>query len=87
MEEFNTGMDPAVRRYFRKIINSFVAGLLWMLTMSMAGIYFELAVVDEKLRWYNIVFYLVFLVTLLWLIRYFYRSWKAASGIMSDDQP
>src|SRR5687768_1238484 len=86
MDEFNQGMDPAVKKYFRKIVNSFVAGLVWLMTMAMSGIYYQLAVVQGELRWYNILFYTVFVVTLIWLIRYFYRSWKAPTGIMEDDK-
>lgn len=84
MDEFNTGMDPAVKKYFRKIVSSFFAGLAWMMFFAITGIYFKLGIIGEKLRWYNLVFYLLFLVTLIWLIRYFHRSWNSASNIMSD---
>jgi hypothetical protein len=46
MEE--TGMDPEVRRYFRKIMNSFAFGLLWMLTLSTVGLYMGLAYVGDR---------------------------------------
>ena len=87
MDEFNQGMDPAVKKYFRKITASFMAGLVWLMTFAMSGIYFRLAIVEDKLRWYNILYYLLFLVTLICLIRYFYNTWNSASGIMSDDPP
>lgn len=77
MDEYNQGMDPAVRMYFKKIIKSFIAGLTWMIIMVIIGIYFKAAVVQNGIRWYNILFYLFFLFSLLWLIRFFYRCWKS----------
>lgn len=75
MDEFNRGMDPAVKRYFKKIVNSFVLGITWLMILAMAGIYFELAVIDGGIKWYNILFYAFFLVSLIWMIRYFQKSW------------
>jgi hypothetical protein len=37
------GMDPEVARYFRKILRSLFAGLMWLFINITAGIYFELA--------------------------------------------
>ena len=74
MEE--TGMDPEVKRYFRKIMNSFAFGLLWMLTLSTAGLFFKLAYVEDHLRWYNIAFYVFCLVSFAALLWYYYHTWK-----------
>ncbi|MGI8597936.1 MAG: hypothetical protein ACR2KB_01655 [Chitinophagaceae bacterium] len=76
MDEFNQGMDPEMSKYFWKIVYSFSFGLVWMLTMAMSGLYFRLAIIEVSIRWYNIVFYIVFLATLILLIRYFFKSWK-----------
>ena len=77
MDEFDQGgIDPQVKKYFRKIINSFSYGMLWMLAMSFLGLYFQLGFVADGFRWYNVVFYLIFLFTLFLLIRFFYRTWK-----------
>jgi membrane protein YdbS with pleckstrin-like domain len=76
MDEYNQGMDPEMRKYFWKIVYSFSFGLVWMLTMAMSGLYFRLAIIEVSIRWYNIVFYIVFLSTLILLIRYFFKSWK-----------
>jgi hypothetical protein len=76
MDEYNSGMDPEVKRYFRRIINSFSYALFWLLAVSTAGLYFGLAFPHNGLRWYNWLFYLLALATLLLLIRYFLRSWK-----------
>jgi hypothetical protein len=87
MDEYNQGMDPAVKKYFRKIVNSFVVGLGWLMVFAISGIYFRLGVIQDKLRWYNVLFYLLFLATLIWLIRYFHKTWNSGSDIMRDDPP
>ena len=79
MDEYNSGMDPEVKKYFQKIINSFSLALLWLLIVSTAGLYFGLAVVRHGLQWYHIVYYLLSLASLVLLIRYFYRTWKQPS--------
>jgi hypothetical protein len=72
----DTGMDPEVKKYFRKIINSFAVGLLWMLVIATSAFYFDLAIVHEVIRWYNYLFYFIFLTSLFFLIRFYYRLWK-----------
>ena len=76
MSEFDHGMEPEVKRYFRKILNSFGLGFLWMFFISTLGIYFKLGYLSDGIYWYTIVFYIIFLATLIFLILYFYRTWK-----------
>jgi membrane protein DedA with SNARE-associated domain len=70
------GWDPEVKRYFRKIISSFSAGLLWMMSNVTLGLYFGLAYRRDISFIYIILFYLYLLVSLLLLLRYFYRIWR-----------
>ncbi len=72
----NIGMDPEVRRYFRKILSSFGAAILWLMTVGTAGFYFHLAIIKESVQWYNAVFYGVFAGSLCLLIFYFYKLWQ-----------
>lgn len=76
MDEYNSGMEPEVKKYFRKIMNSFFMGLLWLLTVVTAGLYFRLGLPEEGLHWYNILFYAAFLASFFLLLRYFYKTWK-----------
>ena len=76
MDEYNHGMDPEIKRYFRKIANSFSVGLIWLLTVATAGLYFNLGIVRNGLHWYNIAFYLIALVSFIALISYFYKAWS-----------
>lgn len=68
--------DQQMKALFKKIIATFSYGALWMLAMSWAGFYFGLALVEGEVKWYNIVFYVLFLISLFLLIRFFYRTWK-----------
>ena len=75
MDEYNSGMDPEVRRYFKKISSSLSVGLLWLLGIATAGIFFHLGDISEGVRWYNLLFYGLSIVTLILLIRYLYNTW------------
>lgn len=74
--EHQNGFDPEVKRYFRKIINSFSFSLLWLMGIVTAGLFFKLAIVSEGVRWYHFIFYGLVLVTFVLLIRYLYRVWR-----------
>lgn len=75
MDEYNSGMDPAVKKYFRKIIKSFCAGLLWMMTVATTGLFFKLAIIENTMQWYNVVFYFVAFAGFVVLLFYFYKIW------------
>ncbi len=69
-------MERDVRIYFKKILNSFSWGAIWMLVMSTLGLFLRLAYIRGSVEWYNIVFYVIALGSLVLLIRYFYRTWR-----------
>ena len=69
-------MDPELAKFFKKILNSFSMGLIWMMTISIAGFYFGLALYNQNLQWYNVVFYVCFLLSLVALLYYFYKLWR-----------
>ena len=70
------GWDPEVKKYFVKILNSISIGLLWLMAMVTAGLYFQLGYRTNKPAFFNVLFYFVLLVSLLFLIRYYYKTWK-----------
>ncbi|MGZ5135137.1 MAG: hypothetical protein ACXWCG_08305 [Flavitalea sp.] len=76
MDEYNSGMDPEVKMYFRKIMRSFSVGLLWLLVVATAGIYFKLGEVRYSAHWYNYLFYFLSLLSFIFLIRFYYKLWK-----------
>jgi len=70
------GWDPEVKRYFRKIIYSFSAGLMWLMSGVTGGLYFGLAYRNDIPVIFIILFYAVFLLGLGLLLWYYYRVWK-----------
>jgi hypothetical protein len=76
MDEFDRGMEPELRRYFRKIMNSFSYGLMWMMAVMIAGIYFRLGVINDGVAWYNVLFFVLAFASFCGLIYYFYKTWK-----------
>ncbi|WP_121353015.1 hypothetical protein [Flavisolibacter nicotianae] len=76
MDEYNQGWDPEVKQYFRKIMNSFAMGALWLLLIGLSGFAFKLAIIKDSVRWYNLVFYGVFLLSLSLLLLFYYRVWR-----------
>lgn len=69
-------MDPEVKKYFLKILNSFVFGFIWMFSAAIAGLYFKLGILNDAVQWYNILFYVLLLLTFLLLLRFYYYCWK-----------
>ena len=76
MDEYNHGMDPEVKRYFKRIINSFSFASIWLLAVSTAGLFFRLAILQNGIRWYNILFYILAAVSLVMLLIYLYKTWS-----------
>ena len=77
MDEYNSGMDPEVKRYFKKIINSFSWGLLWLMVMATAGIFFKLGYINSSIQWYNFLFYAIGLVSFFYLLKYYKKVWNS----------
>ena len=76
MDEYNTGMDPEIKRLFRKILNSFSWGAVWLLVIATLGLFLQLGFVTNGIRWYNILFYAILISSLILLLRYYYKVWK-----------
>jgi hypothetical protein len=70
------GWDPEVKKFFQKIISSFSFGLLWMMAAVTAGLYFGLAYRRDIPFIGVILFYVLAVLTLILLLRYYYRLWK-----------
>ena len=68
------GWGPDVKKYLRKVLNTIAYGLLWLMAALTAGLYFELA--HHSVTLYSVIFYVVFVVSLFLLIRYYYRIWR-----------
>jgi hypothetical protein len=69
-------LEPEVKDFLKKILQSVFTGLLWMMVNMIAGIYFGWMFIYDKISVGNIIFYIFLIVSLLWLIRFYYRIWK-----------
>jgi hypothetical protein len=69
--------DPEVKKFFLKILNSISLGLLWLMACATAGLYYELGYTNGKPVIYTILFYTGMLISLFFLIRYLYNTWKS----------
>lgn len=71
-----SGWDPEVKQYFRKIINTVSLGLSWLLAAATAGLYFRLAYRSDVPLVLNFLYYALLIGTGFLLGRYLYRLWR-----------
>jgi hypothetical protein len=76
MDEYNSGMDPEMRRYFQKIMKTFGAVAFWLMLMAASGLYLRLGYFVNGLDWYNGIFYFVFFTSLFLMLRFLFRVWR-----------
>lgn len=76
MDEHETGMDPEVRRFFKKIMSSIGIGLVWLMVVCVAGFFFRLAIVSSGWRWQNAVFYALAVLSFGLVLRQLLRIWR-----------
>lgn len=70
------GMEPEVKKYLKKVMNSVFIGLLWLSLNVLGGLYWDYAIVSGGLSLGNIIFYVWFILSLAFLLRYYYKVWK-----------
>ena len=69
-------MEPETRAFLIKIANTLFMFLFWMMINSTAGIYFGYAFPEKNIGIGNIIFYLFFLASIVFLLWYYARLWK-----------
>ena len=69
-------MEPGVKRYLIRILNTLSLGLLWMAINSTAGIMYDLAFVHDHLLLKNVLFYAWFLISLVAYLWYVIWLWR-----------
>jgi hypothetical protein len=74
-------MDPEIKEYFKRIINTISFGLLWMAINSTAGIMYDHAFIHGRLQWHNIIFYIWFSLSLAAYLWYVIKIWKKPLNI------
>lgn len=71
-----SGMEPEMKRYLRKVLNTIFIGLLWLMLNVTFGIYFGFAFSGDGIGVGNIIYYAGFLLSLGGMLWLFYRMWK-----------
>jgi hypothetical protein len=69
-------VEPGVREYLLRIVNTMSVVLLWMAINSTAGIMFGFAFVEKSIRIGNVLFYIWFLLSFAFLVRWAIRLWR-----------
>ena len=69
-------MEPEVRQFLIKIVQSLSMGLLWLLVNMTIGIYYGFAFFEGSPTIGNYVYYAACSVSLVLLILYLKKKWK-----------
>jgi len=69
-------MEPEVRAFLQRISYSLGIGLLWMIINSTAGIMFDLAFVHGSVSLGNVLFYIWFVASFVFMLWLYVRLWK-----------
>ena len=69
-------MEPGVRQYLIRILNTLSIGVLWMAINSTLGIMYDFAFVHEKISIGNILFYIWFILSLGAFLWWVIRLWS-----------
>ena len=69
-------MEPDVKAFLLKIVQSLSMSLVWLLANMSLGIYFGYAFFEGRPGLGNLIYYAVFLVSLILLIVYLKKKWK-----------
>jgi len=74
-------LEPEVRAYLIRILNTMSLALLWMIINSTAGIMFDYAFIHDTITAGNIIFYCWFIISFVVLIWYFIKLWNKPLNI------
>jgi hypothetical protein len=74
-------MEPEVKAFLVLIIQSLSMVLLWMMVNMTAGIYFNLAFFEDRLSFWNILYYIFLLASFVSLLLYLRKKWKGFKEI------
>jgi len=69
-------MDPVVKEYLIKILNTITFAALWMIINTTSGIMYQLAFIEEKIQWKNVAFYIFLIISFVALLGYIIKIWK-----------
>lgn len=71
-----SGIEPEAQEFLKRVMQTVSTGMLFLLLHMTFGLYFNWAFFEGTPRLGNIIYYIVFLVSLAGLIYFYYRLWK-----------
>jgi hypothetical protein len=77
-------MEPGIKEFFRRLVTTISLLVLWMAINIAIGIQYGYGFFEDKIHWYNIVFYAWALLSLAALIWFYVRLWKKPIENLSD---
>jgi len=69
-------VEPEVKEFLKKIVQTAFVGLLWLSVNMTLGIYLGLLFIDGRPSAGNLLYYFFMVISLGGLVWYFYRTWK-----------
>ncbi len=72
-----SGIEPETRDFLKRIMQTVSMGMLFLLLHMTFGIYFNWAFFEGSIRTGNIIYYIIFVLSLAALIYFYYRLWHA----------
>ncbi len=70
------GMEPDVREFLVRVMQTISMSVVWLLVNMTLGIYFDFAFFENKPSICNYIFYVWFIISFILLLRYFHKKWK-----------
>ena len=77
-------MEPGIKEFFRRIVTTISLLILWMMINVTLGIKYNLAFFETSAQWYNIVFYVWLLASLVILIWLCLKIWQKPIENLND---
>jgi len=74
-------LEPEVRAYLVRILNTISVSVLWLIICTTAGIQFDYAFINETISIGNIVYYIWLVLSLGLYIWYLIRLWSKPLNI------
>lgn len=71
-----SSVEPEVKDFLKKIVWSIFLGLFWLILNMILGIYLGYLFIEGQIGIGNILFYIFLSASLIFLIRFYYLTWK-----------
>jgi len=69
-------MDPVVKEFMQRIMWSLFAALTWLMINAVAGLRYELALIDGTHTTGTAIFYIWLATSMFFMFRLFKKLWK-----------